>query len=140
MRRKFLSLIWIVVLTCLFFLPLSVQKSAGEWIQQATSSQAPASGWIESHEPGYDTCAECHNDPIEKLPAVTEAQVTQSVHAGLDCIDCHTAVSKVPHKEELPPPECKGCHADVAAIYKQHGRSKIGDSEDIPISIPGSIR
>lgn len=45
---------------------------------------------------------------------------------------CHPAANKLPHKEELPPPECKECHADVVAIYKQHGRSKIKDSEDIP--------
>jgi len=116
----------------MFFIPLSVLLAAGEEIQKTALSQMQAPSRITFQKPDNDACAECHTDSGGSLPEVTEAHLANSVHEGLDCISCHTAVSKLPHKEELPPPECKGCHADVAAIYKQHGRSKIEDSEDIP--------
>jgi formate dehydrogenase gamma subunit len=115
----------------MFFIPLTDLLAAGEEIQKTALSQMQAPGRITSQEPDSVACAECHTAPIEKLPAVTEAHLANSVHAGLDCIDCHTAI-KVPHQEELIRAECKECHADVAAIYRQHGRSKIEDSEDIP--------
>jgi len=122
----------IIVFAGMVFLSLAVQVSADMKIQEAFASQAHASGRIASRKPDNDACAECHSVSIGNLTAVTAAHLGQSVHAGLDCIDCHTAVVKIPHQEELPAAECRECHEDVADIYRQHGRAKRDVSADMP--------
>ena len=132
MRRKLFRWTGVVILTSMVSLSLSVQESVGENLQQDFPRQPLASVRVVSQEPSNDTCTECHSVSIGKLAAVTQTKLGQSVHTGLNCIDCHTAVSEIPHPEKLPAAECGRCHEDVAAIYRQHGLAKIGVSEDMP--------
>ncbi len=40
-----------------------------------------------------------------------------SVHAGLNCENCHGSIDVLPHPPDLPDPNCDGCHAGVAQSY-----------------------
>ena len=41
----------------------------------------------------------------------------KSVHAMLDCVDCHTGVKDLVHASNLPPPDCSACHDKEAKQY-----------------------
>ena len=38
----------------------------------------------------------------------------KSVHAKLECADCHTGIQELVHESKLPPPNCSGCHSQRA--------------------------
>ncbi len=38
-------------------------------------------------------------------------------HGGAGCIDCHSAITDVPHAEKLPKPVCATCHPQEAGHY-----------------------
>ena len=78
-----------------------------------------------------DDCAACHTDTGGDPAEVTIGHLDGSVHEGLECMDCHTGISDLPH-DELPPADCSGCHGDVVEAYTQHGRGFVGESEFIP--------
>ena len=40
-----------------------------------------------------------------------------SVHADLDCTDCHTDIKGLPHAARLKTVDCSGCHSKEAAVY-----------------------
>ena len=42
-----------------------------------------------------------------------------SVHAGLDCGDCHSGTSRLPHPASLPDPRCGSCHPAQADRYSR---------------------
>ena len=46
-----------------------------------------------------------------------------SVHAGMDCIDCHMDIEEIPHEEELEAVDCGICHDDISELYGEsmHG-------------------
>ncbi len=77
-------------------------------------------------------CTDCHfestDDPDMELSDALEG----SVHAGLDCIECHTSINELPHEDILPPADCGSCHEDVADIYVKHGRGVIGEDDAVP--------
>ncbi|MCA9751055.1 MAG: cytochrome b/b6 domain-containing protein [Gemmatimonadetes bacterium] len=78
-------------------------------------------------------CLECHGDRTdEDTPFVTEATLEPSVHAGFDCVDCHSDIAELPHDEELAPVSCGQCHEDEVEVYKMHGRVAVGADPDIP--------
>jgi cytochrome b subunit of formate dehydrogenase len=55
----------------------------------------------------------------------------QSVHAKLDCVDCHEGITDLVHPSKLPPPNCAGCHEKEGKDYETsiHGVShKLGAS------------
>ncbi|HEX04334.1 MAG TPA: hypothetical protein ENH10_04140 [Bacteroidetes bacterium] len=75
-----------------------------------------------------EDCEMCHDDPdlnrIEQgIPVSLYANsdmVEGSVHAGLDCIDCHQSLGGVedfPHDPELPGVDCSMCHDDAFEEY-----------------------
>ncbi len=82
-----------------------------------------------------EDCATCHTDTGGDLPEVTSDDLAKSVHAGLDCTDCHETIEEIPHAEPLLPVDCAGCHTDVGDIYKQHGRGKVGITEGLPVCV-----
>jgi formate dehydrogenase gamma subunit len=105
----------------------------------ATALMGSAPSLAQSNE----SCLECHRaehakDPFDYLKGeegVDPVRVAASVHAGLDCIDCHTTLDGVtdfPHELNLPPVNCGDCHSDVAEIYVEHGRMSIGQDPDFP--------
>jgi cytochrome b subunit of formate dehydrogenase len=78
-------------------------------------------------------CLDCHLDPtttrkvdgkIVSLVFPTNA-FSKSVHAKLDCVDCHEGIKDLVHESKLPPPNCAGCHDQQAKDYATsiHGLS-----------------
>lgn len=63
-------------------------------------------------------CLDCHLDPAttRKVDGKTVALIfpsnafQKSVHAKLDCVDCHVGIKDLVHPSKLPPPNCVGCH------------------------------
>jgi cytochrome b subunit of formate dehydrogenase len=84
-------------------------------------------------------CLDCHLDPtttrkvgdrVVALVFPTNA-FDKSVHAKLDCIDCHEGIKDLVHESKLPPPTCAGCHEKEGKEYATsiHGVShKLGAS------------
>ncbi len=77
-------------------------------------------------------CAMCHNGDDASIPAVTEASLSQSSHAGLSCMDCHADIAEIPHAEKLARVQCGTCHSSESETYTQHGRGIVGTTEDLP--------
>ena len=62
--------------------------------------------------------------------------LSNSIHDGFECLDCHIYKVTLPHKE-LPEfgarcAGCKSCHEDAAQEYKGHGRVALGECEELP--------
>ena len=64
-------------------------------------------------------CLDCHNDPSNTrtvngkavpLELFTTNRFDQSVHAKLNCVDCHVGIKDLVHESKLPPPNCLNCH------------------------------
>ena len=83
-------------------------------------------------------CASCHSQELDSSkPCVFRVLLEGSVHAGMDCTDCHASVtvpgadgSGKPH--EIGPVNCGFCHEEEAEVYKKHGRGEVGKTPDIP--------
>ena len=59
-------------------------------------------------------CLDCHEAEF-KSPKKGEAAVwvgvrsqlfAKSVHAGVNCVDCHATLKETPHDSKLPPAQC----------------------------------
>lgn len=70
-------------------------------------------------------CLDCHLDPTTTR-TVGDQTVSllfptnvfhKSLHAKLDCIDCHEGIKDLVHESKLPPPTCAGCHEKEAQEY-----------------------
>ncbi len=66
-------------------------------------------------------CLDCHTDPnnTKKVNGQTVPvglfptnQFAKSVHAKLNCVDCHQGITDMVHESRLPKPQCGGCHED----------------------------
>jgi cytochrome b subunit of formate dehydrogenase len=78
-------------------------------------------------------CLDCHLDPTTtRTIAGKEVALifptnafNKSLHAQLDCIDCHVGITDLVHESKLPPPTCTSCHEDAAKEYATsiHGMS-----------------
>lgn len=85
--------------------------------------------------PTKDECLACHGDPDMTRSApkpgrsnslyVNEAARQKSVHARLECVQCHR-VATAPHDEPPPPVRCASCHAKEEAVLRDgvHGSSR----------------
>jgi cytochrome b subunit of formate dehydrogenase len=72
-----------------------------------------------------EDCFLCHEDADltgerggQEIPLfVDQAAFGESVHGGLDCIDCHVDLvgSDLPHEDELGFVDCTSCHDDATA-------------------------
>lgn len=81
------------------------------------------------------TCLACHSEAgltglnakgVEVPMTVVAASLDSSVHAGMNCIDCHQALAGTkdyPHGEQLAPADCSTCHSEITEVYKSsaHG-------------------
>jgi len=81
---------------------------------------------------GNSACLDCHDVDAHNGEATYDGILETSSHAGMDCIDCHEAITELPHPEELPKVNCASCHEDVGETYKWHGRLEAGKGHDIP--------
>jgi cytochrome b subunit of formate dehydrogenase len=64
-------------------------------------------------------CLDCHSDPSNSrkvngqsvpMAVFPTNKFAKSVHAKLDCVDCHNGIKDLVHDSKLPPPVCNGCH------------------------------
>jgi cytochrome b subunit of formate dehydrogenase len=78
-------------------------------------------------------CLDCHGRPDFSTTDstgtrvslyVNQAVFSNSIHGPLDCTDCHSTVTSIPHAAKLPPVDCGDCHDDIAAVYQYHGFKK----------------
>ena len=88
-------------------------------------------------------CFECHEDkqfereggPPGSLH-VDNQLFAQSVHADLDCTDCHqdAELKDDEHKKDLGEVNCGECHEEQAGVYAAslHGRALAGKDPDAP--------
>jgi len=47
-----------------------------------------------------------------------------TVHADLDCSDCHEDILELPHRAHLKPVECSGCHGEAAKVFAKSRHAK----------------
>jgi cytochrome b subunit of formate dehydrogenase len=82
-----------------------------------------------------DDCLACHSDPTTSrsvagkpvpLAVFDTNAFRQSVHARLNCTDCHNTVKDLVHDAGLPPAQCATCHTTENSQYTGsiHGMSK----------------
>jgi cytochrome b subunit of formate dehydrogenase len=64
-------------------------------------------------------CMECHNG--DDGPEISVKQ--SSVHADLDCTDCHQDVTD-PHQEQMPVVSCSECHDSVVDVFLQSSHAQ----------------
>ena len=64
-------------------------------------------------------CLDCHTDADNfkrvngksvALPAFPTNDFNRSVHAHLQCVDCHQGIKEMQHSSDVPPAVCTGCH------------------------------
>lgn len=80
-------------------------------------------------------CLACHGDNSlegtrkgKKISVfVNEKKFDGSVHGSLSCVACHADLEgkELPHEDDLPPAQCKSCHADEEALHAKslHGKA-----------------
>ncbi len=80
------------------------------------------------------TCMDCHGEPslsmyINDTTSVSVfvdiSKLAKSVHADLECTDCHTGTAQHPDERPLPEPACSDCHDDASEEYEVsiHGKA-----------------
>jgi len=87
------------------------------------------------------SCTDCHVH-IERPPesGIVAELLANSVHADMDCTDCHENASMddvdpmapQPHTQPVGFVDCGSCHDDIAEVYKMHGRFAVGADPDTP--------
>jgi thiosulfate reductase cytochrome b subunit len=82
-------------------------------------------------------CLTCHQDPAlnrrladkSRNLVLDTAALKRSVHADIDCTDCHTQLADAeagkPHATKVGPPHCAACHEEPDQVYQKsvHGRA-----------------
>lgn len=108
-------------------------------------SGAPMDARVPTESPGQSKpprgCIDCHKGVPARGDGVAPPELlSDSVHAGVDCTDCHESVSlddldaqsPAPHGDSVEPVACGTCHEDQEEIYVVHGRLTVGESPDVP--------
>ena len=99
----------------------------------------PAAGLAQDTDEDYEVidssmCGDCHEESAHGS-SFTE-DLKHSIHADLECLDCHQDKGTVPHKEGstfvVGCQGCRDCHTEESEEYQAHGRATIGSCEDIP--------
>jgi formate dehydrogenase gamma subunit len=79
-------------------------------------------------------CATCHEQ--SKHETFIAQDLSHSIHADLDCLDCHQDMDTVPHEADtdfaVGCEGCRSCHEEASEDYQRHGRAEFGECEDIP--------
>jgi cytochrome b subunit of formate dehydrogenase len=108
------------------------------WLVIATIFLQPRAA---AEETPNQSCSECHAPSnTSTSPTVLRDLLAGSVHAGLDCTDCHQSISIAnlnkdasnPHGEAVEPVRCGECHDEPADAYEMHGRLSVGADPDMP--------
>jgi cytochrome b subunit of formate dehydrogenase len=72
-------------------------------------------------------CLECHKDAArEDVKPVNGDALAVSAHKDMDCQDCHTTMTAVPHTPSMEhdKPSCAGCHDDEATAFAASAHAK----------------
>jgi len=120
--------------------PLGVSLAAavvvlglGAMVATAQVTGAEANG--ESEEISSSDCAGCHEASIHGSTFTDD--LSHSIHAGLDCLDCHPDRGTVPHQVEkgffVGDQGCRTCHEDASEQYTMHGRGRVGTGGGVPV-------
>lgn len=80
-------------------------------------------------------CLACHDRATNEEAPTYDSALTLSIHQDMECTDCHTGISDLPHDEKLSPVDCGICHDDATATYQKHGRVSVVTGEDIPTCV-----
>ncbi len=73
-----------------------------------------------------EECMDCHadeeltksiNDSTEISLFVNLEKYEESIHGGMECVDCHSSIEDVDHESDLPPVNCADCHEDAQEEY-----------------------
>jgi cytochrome b subunit of formate dehydrogenase len=69
-----------------------------------------------------DDCLICHGEPSSDFPSVDSKALQSSIHAGLDCTDCHAELDaeEIPHPADRIGVDCAMCHGDVPDTHLFH--------------------
>src|SRR5215472_16784776 len=104
-----------------------------------SAGSAPAVQESAALQPQFSNtdCLDCHLDPstTRKVDGKTISLMfptnsfRKSVHAKLNCVDCHTGIKDLVHPSKLPPPNCLTCH--------ENGQSHGQAAKDYATSIHG---
>jgi cytochrome b subunit of formate dehydrogenase len=89
-------------------------------------------GAVRAQSQTKDVCLGCHGVPgLEKTRdgktlslAVDRDSFERSIHGAFDCTTCHSDATQVPHKAELKPAQCAGCHEASVKAYAQSIHAK----------------
>lgn len=96
---------------------------------------------VAAQESPTPSCRDCHNGTADTAqPGPPHETIARSIHATLDCTDCHQAISfddleadsLRPHGAVVPPSDCGECHEEEAEVYQKHGRLEVGHDPDLP--------
>src|SRR6266545_2892574 len=79
-----------------------------------------------------DVCLGCHSVPgMQKTRdgknislQIDKDTFERSIHGAFECTTCHSDISQVPHKSELKPVQCDGCHAASVKAYSESIHAK----------------
>ncbi len=76
------------------------------------------SGLHAAEQTSNDVCLACHD-------TVNAAKFSASVHAPLECTNCHADVTAVPHEAKPKAVDCSSCHTEEVAAWENsvHGQS-----------------
>jgi thiosulfate reductase cytochrome b subunit len=82
------------------------------WAQTSTNSAAVSAANSAPHTLSNQDCKSCHAP--RRIPVVDSEILAHSVHANLNCTDCHSDINSIPHPTSLQPVDCSACHRAVA--------------------------
>jgi cytochrome b subunit of formate dehydrogenase len=87
---------------------------------------------VSAQVPTNDDCLTCHEATANETGHTYDASLATSAHQGMNCVDCHSHITEIPHPESLATVECSNCHEDAAMAYKSHGRLPYPGGVDVP--------
>lgn len=85
-----------------------------------------------AESPESSACLDCHEVAAAEIGQRFDGALEESIHKGMECVDCHSAIEEIPHDEKLPPVHCGRCHGGEEKVYQSHGRLSVPDGEDLP--------
>lgn len=99
------------------------------WLGAVSVSQAAeAAPNVTTNAPKFKNseCLDCHSELADSrevqgktvpMELFKTNKFEASVHASLDCIDCHVGIKSLEHEGKLPAPDCSGCHEQESKEY-----------------------
>ena len=80
--------------------------------------------------PDPTECVACHD-------TINLEQFRKRTHGKLNCVVCHAAITRLPHADKLPPPQCIRCHDHEGQDYASsiHGVARKQGKDHAPTCI-----